>query len=97
MAGNLPMMGLNPFSGLGQPRSAADKQKLIKMIEDQMMGQDTSNVGGGMSALAQGALLGMQRRNSAQGAFPSAPGGAQPSPLTGLRNFFLSGRNGGLY
>ncbi|MGD9476959.1 hypothetical protein [Shinella sp. G-2] len=64
---------------------------LARMIIGQGPAQ---NVGQGIGQLMAGLSLGIDRRNAA---FPPAPGGAQPSFMTGLRNFVTGGHNGGLF
>ena len=77
------------------PSGSQDMDKKRQEIARMIMGQGPAqNVGQGFGQLATGISLGMGKRKSP---FPTAPGGAQPSIMTGLRNFFTGGHNGGLY
>ncbi|WP_373413714.1 hypothetical protein [Ensifer aridi] len=71
------------------------REELAKQFQAQIMGQPLpQTIGGGAGMLGAGLAAGFAKRNAA---FPTAPGGAQPSLMTGLANFFTGGRNGGLY
>ncbi|WP_376742365.1 hypothetical protein [Ensifer canadensis] len=89
---------MNPFAlyaGLQKPDTTQNRQKLAEQLQAKIMGQPMpQNMAEGAGALMNGVAAGMAKRNAA---FPVAPGGAKPSPLTGLANFFSMGRNGGLY
>jgi hypothetical protein len=83
------MMG---YSGYG---AAPTREELAKRLQAQIMGQPLpQTIGGGMGMFGAGLAAGLAKRKPA---FPTAPGGAQPSVMTGLANFFTGGRNGGLY
>ena len=89
---------MNPFAlyaGLQKPDTSQNRQKLAEQLQAKIMGQaPPQNTAEGAGALMNGVAAGMAKRNAA---FPVAPGGAKPSGLTGLANFFTMGRNGGLY
>ncbi|MCV3734987.1 hypothetical protein OCK02_02130 [Rhizobium sp. TRM96647] len=93
-----PTMGANPLGRLGlfgQGKPSGDRDELRKRIASMISGQGTpQNVGQGLGAIMTGIAAANARRNAA---FPQAPGGAQPSFATSLRNFFTAGNNGGLY
>lgn len=77
------------------PSASTDANKKRQEIASMILGQGPAqNVGQGFGQLAAGMSLGLNKRKSP---FPAAPGGAQPSLMTGLANFFTGGRNGGLY
>lgn len=81
------------YSGYQGKRLTRDE--LAKRLQAQIMGQPLpQTIGGGAGMLGAGLAAGFAKRNAA---FPTAPGGAQPSLMTGLANFFTGGRNGGLY
>ncbi|WP_085032304.1 hypothetical protein [Ensifer aridi] len=84
---------MNGYSGFRG--SMPTREELAKRLQAEIMGQPLpQTVGGGMGMLGAGLAAGFAKRNAA---FPTAPGGAQPSLMTGLANFFTGGRNGGLY
>ncbi|MGT2444470.1 hypothetical protein ACU4I5_18600 [Ensifer adhaerens] len=87
----------NPFSfyaGMARPAAAQNRQQLAEQLQAKIMGQPMpQNTAEGVGALMTGIAAGAAKRNAA---FPVAPGGAKPSALTGLSNFFTMGRNGGL-
>lgn len=86
----LPLLG-----NLRRPDSTQNRQKLAEELQARIMGQPMpQNATAGVGALMTGIAAGAAKRNAA---FPTAPGGATPSPFTGLANFFTMGRNGGLY
>ena len=72
-----------------QPDANKKRQQIAEMI----MGQPAQNMGEGLGQLMAGLSLRYDRQNSA---FPPAPGGASPSFMTGLKNFFTMNNNGGL-
>ncbi|MGE7367909.1 hypothetical protein ACQKKX_02410 [Neorhizobium sp. NPDC001467] len=76
-------------------RPAAPQQSVSNQIAQQIMGQPAQTVGQGMGQLATGLGTGLAKFQADK--FPKAPGGAKPSPLTGLMNLFTFGNNGGLY
>ncbi|RVH37670.1 hypothetical protein [Sinorhizobium meliloti] len=83
------MMG---YTGYG---AAPTREELAKRLQAQIMGQALpQTIGGGMGMLGAGLVANFAKQNAA---FPTAPGAAQPSVMTGLANFFTGGRNGGLY
>ncbi|KKA13720.1 hypothetical protein VP03_12320 [Sinorhizobium meliloti] len=83
------MMG---YTGYG---AAPTREELAKRLQAQIMGQALpQTIGGGMGMLGAGLAAGFAKQNAA---FPTAPGAAKPSLMTGLANFFTGGRNGGLY
>ncbi|MDX0281744.1 hypothetical protein GOC36_16550 [Sinorhizobium meliloti] len=83
------MMG---YTGYG---AAPTREELAKRLQAQIVGQALpQTIGGGMGMLAAGLAANFAKQNAA---FPTAPGAAKPSLMTGLANFFTGGRNGGLY
>jgi len=83
------MMG---YTGYG---AAPTREELAKRLLAQIMGQALpQTIGGGMGMLGAGLAANFAKQNAA---FPTAPGAAKPSLMTGLANFFTGGRNGGLY
>ncbi|ASP92473.1 MULTISPECIES: hypothetical protein [Sinorhizobium] len=83
------MMG---YTGYG---AAPTREELAKRLQAQIMGQALpQTIGGGMGMLGAGLAANFAKQNAA---FPTAPGAAKPSLMTGLANFFTGGRNGGLY
>ncbi|MEY9328240.1 hypothetical protein [Sinorhizobium fredii] len=79
----------------GYQGAMPNREEMAKRLQAQIMGQPLpQSLGGGMGMLGAGLAAGFAKRNAA---FPTAPGGAQPSMMTGLANFFTGGRNGGLY
>lgn len=84
------MIGYSGYQG-----TKLTRDELAKRLQAQIMGQPLpQTIGGGAGMLGAGLAAGFAKRNAA---FPTAPGGAQPSLMTGLANFFTGGRNGGLY
>lgn len=83
------MMG---YTGYG---AAPTREELAKRLQAQIMGQALpQTIGGGMGMLGAGLAANFAKQSAA---FPTAPGAAKPSLMTGLANFFTGGRNGGLY
>ncbi|MEY9782268.1 hypothetical protein [Sinorhizobium fredii] len=79
----------------GYQGAMPNREELAKRLQAQIMGQPLpQSLGGGMGMLGAGLAAGFAKRNAG---FPTAPGGAQPSMMTGLANFFSGGKNGGLY
>ncbi|ASP50959.1 MULTISPECIES: hypothetical protein [Sinorhizobium] len=86
---------MNGYGGYQGARPNETREQLAQRLQAQIMGQAIpQSIGGGMGMLGTGLAAGFAKRNAA---FPTAPGGAQPSMMTGLANFFTGGRNGGLY
>ncbi|MQW35027.1 hypothetical protein [Sinorhizobium meliloti] len=86
---------MNGYGGHQGARPNETREQLAQRLQAQIMGQPLpQSLGGGMGMLGAGLAAGFAKRNAA---FPTAPGGAQPSMMTGLANFFTGGRNGGLY
>ncbi|MDW9908866.1 hypothetical protein GOB14_11810 [Sinorhizobium meliloti] len=86
------MMGYNGYRG-AMPNET--REQLAQRLQAQIMGQALpQTIGGGMGMLGAGLAANFAKQNAA---FPTAPGAAQPSLMTGLANFFTGGRNGGLY
>ncbi|QGJ73817.1 hypothetical protein [Sinorhizobium meliloti] len=86
---------MNGYGGYQGARPNETREQLAQRLQAQIMGQPLpQSLGGGMGMLGAGLAAGFAKRNAA---FPTAPGGAQPSLMTGLANFFTGGRNGGLY
>ncbi|MDE4621742.1 hypothetical protein GOD03_11760 [Sinorhizobium medicae] len=86
---------MNGYGGYQGARPNETREQLAQRLQAQIMGQPLpQSLGGGMGMLGAGLAAGFAKRNAA---FPTAPGGAQPSMMTGLANFFTGGRNGGLY
>ncbi|WP_037460663.1 hypothetical protein [Sinorhizobium fredii] len=84
------MIGYSGYQGTKPTR-----EELAKRLQAQIMGQPLpQSIGGGMGMFGSGLAAALAKRSAA---FPTAPGGAQPSMMTGLANFFTGGRNGGLY
>ncbi|MDK1377092.1 MULTISPECIES: hypothetical protein [unclassified Sinorhizobium] len=80
------------FTGYG---AKPTREELAKRLQAQIMGQPLpQTIGGGMGMLGAGLAANLAKRNAA---FPTTPGGGQPSMMTGLANFFSGSRNGGLY
>ncbi|ASP84170.1 hypothetical protein CN221_11100 [Sinorhizobium meliloti] len=85
---------MNGYGGYQGARPNETREQLAQRLQAQIMGQPLpQSLGGGMGMLGAGLAAGFAKRNAA---FPTAPGGAQPSMMTGLANFFTGGRNGGL-
>ncbi|MDX0250299.1 hypothetical protein [Sinorhizobium meliloti] len=85
---------MNGYGGYQGARPNETREQLAQRLQAQIMGQAIpQSIGGGMGMLGAGLAAGFAKRNAA---FPTAPGGAQPSMMTGLANFFTGGRNGGL-
>jgi len=85
---------MNGYGGYQGARPNETRDQLAQRLQAQIMGQPLpQSLGGGMGMLGAGLAAGFAKRNAA---FPTAPGGAQPSMMTGLANFFTGGRNGGL-
>lgn len=78
-----------------QPQRQGQQDPRAQQMAQQVMGQPAQNVTQGVSQLATG--IGMGLRDYMNKGFPQAPGGAQPSMMTGLANLFTGNRNGGLY
>jgi hypothetical protein len=95
-----PTGGANPsfnlFSSLQRGNMTPEqRQRRVQDISAMIMGQGPAqNVGQGIGQLMSGVALNIAKRDAA---FPQAPGGGQPSFMTGLRNLFSGGNNGGLY
>ncbi|MCM5689499.1 hypothetical protein [Sinorhizobium meliloti] len=86
---------MNGYGGYQGARPNETREQLAQRLQAQIMGQAIpQTIGGGMGMLGAGLAAGFAKRDAA---FPTAPGGAQPSMMTGLANFFTGGRNGGLY
>ncbi|WP_322884018.1 hypothetical protein U8C35_17215 [Sinorhizobium medicae] len=86
------MMGYTGYRG-SMPNET--REQLAQRLQAQIMGQALpQTIGGGMGMLGAGLAANFANQNAA---FPTAPGAAQPSMMTGLANFFTGGRNGGLY
>lgn len=88
---------MNGYTGYQGALASAggDREQLAARLRAQILGQPMpQTVGGGMGMLGAGLAAGFAKRNAA---FPTAPGGAQASMMTGLANFFTGNRNGGLY
>ncbi|VTZ61768.1 hypothetical protein [Sinorhizobium medicae] len=84
------MMGYGGYQG-----TKLTREEVAKRLQAQIMGQALpKTIGGGMGMLGAGLAANFAKQNAA---FPTAPGAAQPSLMTGLANFFTGGRNGGLY
>lgn len=92
---------MNPFSfyaGMKRPDTTQSRQQLAEQLQARILGQPMpQNTAEGVGALMTGIAAGAAKRNAAFPIAPTAPGGAKPSALTGLANFFTMGRNGGLY
>ncbi len=85
---------MNGYGGYQGARPNETREQLAQRLQAQIMGQPLpQSLGGGMGMLGAGLAAGFAKRDAA---FPTAPGGAQPSMMTGLANFFTGGRNGGL-
>lgn len=86
---------MNGYTGYqGVQTSGNARAQLAARLRSQILGQSLpQTVGGGMGMLGAGLAAGFAKRGAA---FPAAPGGAQPSMMTGLANFFTGNRNGGL-
>ncbi len=88
-----PSAGL--FQSFHQPDTTQRRQQLVADLEQRMLfGQPPRNIAQGLTSLGEGLALGIARQNAA---FPTVPGGAQPSLMTGLANFFTGSHTGGLY
>lgn len=81
----------------GQADPAARRQQIAAQLAQQIMGQPAQNVPQGASQLAAGLGMGLANWQKKGEAFPTAPGGADPSLMTGLANFFSGRKNGGLF
>ncbi len=92
---------MNPFarySGMQQQDDAETRRKqMVAQIQQQIMAQPAQFVAQGVGQLATGVGMGLQKYAKQSEAFPTAPGGAGPSAMTGLVNFFTRRNNGGLY
>lgn len=86
------------YAGMAQPSEEQRRQQMMQQFAQQIVGQPTQNVAQGVGQMIAGAGLGLSKFNQQQSAaFPQAPGGAKPSIMTGLANFFTGRNNGGLY
>ena len=77
------------FPGLGNGKSA-------QQFAQQMMGQPAQNAVQGYGQLATGIGMGLANYQKQGEQFPAAPGGGDPSLMTGLANFLTGRNNGGL-
>lgn len=73
------------------PEQAAQRKK---MAVTQALMTPPMDVGSGISAIGNAILYRQQQQNKA---FPTAPGNAQPSFMTAMKNIFTGGNNGGVY
>jgi hypothetical protein len=91
----------NPFarySNMQQPDDAETRRKQMAMQMQQLiMAQPAQTAAQGFGQLATGIGMGLSKYQDKGEAFPIAPGGAAPSAMTGLANFFTRRNNGGLY
>lgn len=86
------------YAGMAQPSDEQRRQLMMQQFAQQIVGQPTQSVAQGVGQVIAGAGLGLSKFNQQQNtAFPQAPGGAKPSIMTGLANFFTGRNNGGLY
>ncbi len=82
----------------GQPgQNSDDRSDLARRFAMSMLGHPAQNANEGWGQLAAGIGLGLSKYQEQGKAFPAAPGGGQPSFMTGLANFFTGRNNGGLY
>lgn len=93
MANEYDPFGMYAMMARQQPKQTP--QQVSQQIAQQIMGQPAQNVSQGATQLATGLGAGLAKYQANQ--FPTAPGGGQASPLTGLMNLFTFGHNGGLY
>lgn len=91
----------NPFAyyaSMAQPTQDQRRQQMVQQFANQIMAQPAQTAAVGAGQLATGIGMGLMNYNQKQNeAFPQAPGGAKPSLMTGLANFFTGRNNGGLY
>ncbi|EUB95878.1 hypothetical protein PMI07_002366 [Rhizobium sp. CF080] len=73
------------------------RQHMAAQLAQQIMGQPAQNVPQGASQLAAGIGMGLANWQKKDASFPTAPGGADPSLMTGLANFLSGRKNGGLF
>lgn len=85
------------YMNQGQTDPTVRRQQMAAQLAQQIMGQPAQNVPQGASQLAAGLGVGLANWQKKADAFPTAPGGADPSMLTGLANFFSGRKNGGLF
>ncbi|MGZ2477983.1 hypothetical protein [Sinorhizobium medicae] len=86
---------MNGYGGYRGMMPNETREQLAQRLQTQIMGQALpQTIGGGMGMLGAGLAANFAKQNAA---FPTAPGAAKPSLMTGLANFFTGGRNGGLY
>ncbi len=86
---------LIPANGTsGKP---ADRNQLAQQFAMSMLGHPAQNAAEGWGQMAAGIGLGLSKFRDQNKAFPAAPGGGQPSFMTGLANFFTGRHNGGLF
>lgn len=90
-----PQAPLNQSQNQGQMTPDARRRALQQQFAQQILGQPATTAAGGVGQLLAGIGQWQQRQPDSQ--FPQAPGGAQPSFLTGLGNLFTGNNNGGLY
>lgn len=83
------------YAMMARQQTKQTPQQVSQQIAQQIMGQPAQTVEQGATQLATGLGAGLAKYQSSQ--FPTAPGGGQASPMTGLMNLFSFGRNGGLY
>lgn len=81
----------------GQADPTVRRQQMAAQLAQQIMGQPAQNVPQGAGQLAAGLGMGLANWQTKDAAFPTAPGGTDPSMMTGLANFFSGRKNGGLF
>lgn len=89
------------YSSMAQPTADERRKQYAQQFAQQMIGQPAQTAAQGYGQLAAG--IGMGLANYAKGyqeqgkQFPDAPGGAQPTFMNNLANFFTGRKTGGLY
>lgn len=78
-----------------QPQQSRTQQ-VAQQFAQQMMQQPAQNAAQGYGQLAAGIGMGLANYQKQGEQFPVAPGGGNPSLMTGLANLFTSRNNGGL-
>lgn len=79
-----------------RPPQQGGTQQMAQQFAQQMMGQPAQNAVQGYGQLATGIGMGLANYQKQGEQFPVAPGGGDPSLMTGLANFFSARNNGGL-
>lgn len=90
----------NPFGLYGhiaQPNADQRRQQYAQQFAERMIGQPAQTAAQGYGQLAAGIGMGLAKYQERGEQFPEAPGGAKPSFMNNLANFFTNRNNGGLF